>query len=185
MLPPKVASRSLILLASSYPHEYGLNIAFRGHLRLDQLDEFLPKNKKNYTIYSFYRDPVERFKSLYKYCVLATTHNISIYKNLTISSFISILEKSRLTGRTSDLPMIDLGDPQIEFMDENTVLFDVKNIDTDICKLQSAWGLPIKNIKKINTSGNALISLRDSELERVKELYSMDYAFFESKGIYL
>jgi hypothetical protein len=81
--------------------------------------------------------------------------------------------------------MMDLGDPQVHFMDQDTVLLDITNIDTEISKLQEAWDLPQQNIKKINTSGNALISLRDSELERVKKLYSMDYAFFESKGIYL
>lgn len=185
MLPPKVASRSLVSLALSYPSEYGLNVASIGHLRLNQIDELLPKSKSDYTIYSFYRDPVERFKSLYKYCVLGTTHNISVYRNLTVDSFISILEKSILISRSPDFPMIDLGDPQVHFMDQDTVLLDITNIDTEISKLQEAWELPQQNIKKINTSGNALISLRDSELERVKKLYSMDYAFFESKGIYL
>lgn len=182
MLPPKIASRSLLTLASYYSPSRGIIILSNGHRHLSEIDSLLPIDKSKCIIYSFYRNPLDRFISLYKYCVLMNENNYAIYRDLSVSSFIELLYD--YIHNYVSYPMLDLGTPQTCFMDDTTILLDVINIDTEIQKVQKAWNVPSVPLCSINKSVEAKVNLSKENINNIKQLYASDYAFFKSRDIY-
>ena len=207
LLPPKTGSHTLRILFKSI---YGLDIPkhFYSHIRYEEISQILPDiNLDEYIVYSFYREPVARFMSTFKYMQhqILTDLNVKaqsgdakelrmVYKalyndeditrdphSIIVDDIISTIEKNIL-----DAPMLDLFLPQTLYLTDKVTLLNFDDFENNAAMLLEAFGQDINTpIPKHNDTNSAdyLSDLTEEQVTKIKQIYAGDYAFFESRNI--
>jgi hypothetical protein len=221
LLPPKTGSTSLRSLFLSlvpasdrfplitWPATSSSAAIVNGHIRYNQILHVFPHiNLDEYTIYAFYREPVARFMSAFKYLqqrllidlgVKVINGNVgdlkliytAIYNNdeditqdkieaITIDDIINILDK------TVEAPILDLFRPQTFYLTDKVTPLDFEDFDNNATMLLGAFGYNTNTvIPRHNDTNSAeyLSDLTEAQITKIKEIYAGDYAFFESHNI--
>jgi len=205
LLPPKTGSQTLRDLFKSC---YGNDIPtyFYNHIRYHHITNILTDiNLDKYTIYAFYRDPISRFMSTFKYLQSEIKNSMELVarggpdtelkriytalcdENITrditsisIDDVINIIEKPPLkTIMTFFLP-------QILYLRYNVTLLDFEDFENNTKMLLNLFGLNNNiTIPKLNVTNSSdhLTDLTEAQVAKIKELYAIDYAFFKSRNI--
>lgn len=234
LLPPKTGSTSLRSLFGSMlmaardlwpntivatspadgPPRIQTAAMVRAHVRYEDISQILPDiNLDEYSVYSFYREPVARFMSTFKYMQhqILTDLNVKaqsgdakelrmVYKalyndeditrdphSITVDDIISTIEKNIL-----DAPMLDLFLPQTLYLTDKVTLLNFDDFENNAAMLLEVFGYNVifghnidVSIPKHNdtNSANYLSDLTEEQVTKIKEIYAVDYAFFESRNI--
>ena len=187
----------------------------QGHIKYNEILQVFPNiNLDEYTIYGFYREPVARFMSAFKYLqqrllidlgVKVINGNIgdlkliykAIYNNdeaitqdkieaITIDDIISTIEKN------VEAPILDLFRPQTLYLTDKVTLLDFEDYENNVKMLLEVFGYNMIfghnidiSIPKHNdtNSANYLSDLTEEQITKIKQIYAVDYAFFESRNI--
>jgi hypothetical protein len=167
---------------------------------------------ETFTRYAFYRDPVSRIVSGWRYSVrqwetarAQPETNVRVYTQA--AAMFHLLwripfdeeAKPSLAGVTLDhyldaleakvmFPTLDLVTPQTEYMDENTVLLDYANYTAEYARLAELLDLPpvlAPHMSRLNASDSAefMPLITAEQVRRIKAYYKKDYEFFAAKGI--
>ena len=180
----------------------------RAHVRYEDISQILPDiNLDEYIVYSFYREPVARFMSTFKYMQhqILTDLNVKaqsgdakelrmVYKalyndeditrdphSIIVDDIISTIEKNIL-----DAPMLDLFLPQTLYLTDKVTLLNFDDFENNAAMLLEAFGQDINTpIPKHNDTNSAdyLSDLTEEQVTKIKQIYAVDYAFFESRNI--
>ena len=228
MLPPKTGSSSLrslfgsmliqrqnywpkTIVATGLPDEplrIKIAVMIRAHVRYEEISQILPDiNLDEYIVYSFYREPVARFMSTFKYMQhqILTDLNVKaqngdaehlklVYKalyndeditrdpeSITIDDIISTVYKNIL-----DAPILDLFRPHTFYLTDKVTLLNFDDFENNVKMLLEAFGQDINTpIPKHNDTNSAeyLSDLTEEQITKIKQIYAVDYAFFESRNI--
>jgi hypothetical protein len=209
LFPPKTGSqtlRSLFMSAYNCVPNY-----FHKHVRYNHITKLLPNiNLDEYTIYAFYREPISRFMSIFKYLQVdlqveiknsmesipkgvSDTNLKFVYKSLynedtildpldiTIDDIINAIEINSLKGFPLDFFL-----PQTLFLTDKVTLLDFKDFENNTKMLLNLFGLNNNIIiPKLNVTNSSdhLTDLTEAQVAKIKELYAGDYAFFKSRNI--
>ena len=188
------------------------------HCRIKELDRvfkryFVDLTLADYQTYCFYRDPVERFVSGWRYSIsqweiarTLPTANRSVYLKAAAIIFlmrglpfdkevkpslddVTLDEYIRLNELGLPFPTHELVGPQTYYFNEGTTLLDFSNYEQEYLKLIPLLDLaPIPEggtVPKANAT-NALeymSQLTPTQTERIKAFYADDYAAFSTRGI--
>ena len=178
------------------------------HIKYNEISYVLPNIDLNeYTVYGFYREPVARFMSTFKYFQQQLLTDLSakalegeftelklIYKALyndedltrsigsvTVDDIINSPNPAGLRG-----PVLDLFRPQTLYLTDKVTLLDFDDFENNVKMLLEAFGqdinTPIPRYNNTN-SANYLSDLTEEQVTKIKEIYAVDYAFFESRNI--
>lgn len=144
------------------------------HPNIDKLFEFNTDlgDVSQYEVHAFYRDPVDRLISW-------TAYNYNkfpfIQKKDTIHEYLA---------------NYGIAAYQVRWLKHDTVninLLDYRKFEVELREVLVKFGVPQNvTIPVLNEGGEnkrPLTSLTADEIQRIKELYVDDYAFFASKGI--
>ena len=233
LLPPKTGSHTLRILFKSI---YGLDIPkhFYSHIRYDDIANILTDiNLDEYTIYGFYREPVARFMSTFKYfqhianeCIKLTirardepevlvrepeggrkynqhfyakklTAELNLayktlyndescfpvrdaYVDITIDVTLNGIQKETLSS------ILDLFCPQTLYLTDKVTLLDFEDFDNNVKMLLEVFGLDSNILiprENATNSAEYLSDLTEEQITKIKQIYAVDYAFFESRNI--
>ena len=227
LLPPKTGSTSLRSLFGSMliqrqtywpntivatspddgPPSIQTAAMVRAHARYEDISQILPDiNLDEYSVYSFYREPVARFMSTFKYMQhqILTDLNVKaqngdaehlklIYKalyndeditrdpdSITVDDIISTIEK------TVEAPILDLFLPQTLYLTDKVTLLNFDDFENNAAMLLEAFGQDINTpIPRHNDTNSAdyLSDLTEEQITKIKQIYKDDYKFFESRNI--
>ena len=195
LLPPKTGSRSLIEIAKKDTMCANIVCIDENHIRYKDIATIIP-DVDSYTLYSFYRCPVERFLSNYAFSlhiweitaksIPFCDSKIPTIQNISISDYLDIIESTEDFSLV-DLITVDLAAPQVDWLDGTDItLLDFRNFRQEVLNISSAlFDEELVEIPHINNSGSEEYSSQLSEdiLSRIKRLYARDYEFFGSQGI--
>lgn len=126
----------------------------------------------DYTVFSFYREPVDWFLSAVKYKT-NTQWNLGFHINMSPRAFY---ERS------------DLSEGQYPFLcAPKTELFNFHDFDNETVRMFGLLGIEItpQDIPKINNEPpkEQRGPLSEAELSRIRHYWRRDFEFFESRGI--
>lgn len=188
------------------------------HVKLEELPRVFAKMYpdqpfEQYTQYAFYRNPIERMVSAWRYSLgqwerarlQEPQTRFSVYVR-TAALFhliwgVSFDEEAKpsLVNVTLDdvmdaleskvvFPTADLFTPQSCYIDTQTVLLDYSNYDAEYQRLVPLLGLPAvlsPHVARLNTSDAAdhIPNVTASQIQRIKNYYKDDYELFASRGI--
>jgi len=207
LLPPKTGSQTL---RSLFISRYGNDIPrhFYSHISYNDITNILTDiNIDEYTIYGFYREPVARFMSTFKYFQRQINGSIKfraedgedkdlkrVYKalyndedttrdpaSITIDDVLNAVENQTLVG-----PVLDLFLPQTRYLTNKVTLLDFEDFENNAKMLLGLFGMDnTRVIPKDNdtNSSDYLSDLTEAQIAKIKELYAIDYAFLESHNI--
>jgi hypothetical protein len=207
LLPPKTGSQTL---RSLFISRYGNDIPrhFYSHISYNDITNILTDiNIDEYTIYGFYREPVARFMSTFKYFQRQINGSIKfraedgedkdlkrVYKalyndedttrdpaSITIDDVLNAVENQTLVG-----PVLDLFLPQTRYLTDKVTLLDFEDFENNAKMLLGLFGMDnTRVIPKDNdtNSSDYLSDLTEAQIAKIKELYAIDYAFLESHNI--
>ena len=228
LLPPKTGSTSLrslfgsmliqrqtywpkTIVATSLPDgppSIQTAVMIRAHVRYEDISQILPDiNLDEYIVYSFYREPVARFMSTFKYMqhqILTdlnvkaqngdTEHLKLVYKalyndeditrdphSITVDNIISTIDKNILNA-----PILDLFLSQTLYLTDKVTLLNFDNFESNVKMLLEAFGQDINTpIPRHNDTNSAdyLSDLTEEQITKIKQIYAVDYEFFESRNI--
>ena len=228
LLPPKTGSTSLrslfgsmliqrqtywpkTIVATSLPDgppSIQTAVMIRAHVRYEDISQILPDiNLDEYTVYSFYREPIARFMSTFKYMqhqILTdlnvkaqngdTEHLKLVYKalyndeditrdphSITVDNIISTIDKNILNA-----PILDLFLSQTLYLTDKVTLLNFDDFESNIKMLLEAFGQDINTpIPRHNDTNSAdyLSDLTEEQITKIKQIYAVDYEFFESRNI--
>ena len=216
LLPPKTGSSSLrslfkTIVATGLPDEplrIKIAVMIRAHVRYEEISQILPDiNLDEYIVYSFYREPVARFMSTFKYMqhqILTdlnvkaqngdTEHLKLVYKalyndeditrdphSITVDNIISTIDKNILNA-----PILDLFLSQTLYLTDKVTLLNFDDFESNIKMLLEAFGQDINTpIPRHNDTNSAdyLSDLTEEQITKIKQIYAVDYEFFESRNI--
>ena len=228
LLPPKTGSTSLrslfgsmliqrqtywpkTIVATSLPDgppSIQTAVMIRAHVRYEDISQILPDiNLDEYIVYSFYREPVARFMSTFKYMqhqILTdlnvkaqngdTEHLKLVYKalyndeditrdphSITVDNIISTIDKNILNA-----PILDLFLSQTLYLTDKVTLLNFDDFESNIKMLLEAFGQDINTpIPRHNDTNSAdyLSDLTEEQITKIKQIYAVDYEFFESRNI--
>lgn len=188
------------------------------HARLDDLPRAFAKayphlTVAEFTLYAFYRDPVSRMVSAWRYSISqwekARTQTAEAPFNLYVraAAMFHLLwdlpfdeeAKPPLTGVTIDqmldaleskvaFPTHDLFTPQNKYFDSNTVLLNFANYAEEYARVAPLLDLPTElpeHSAHLNSSDSAqyVEALTAEQIQRIKTYYADDYAAFAARGI--
>lgn len=161
-----------------------------------------------FTVYTFYRDPISRFLSNWRYTHdqieqsrIDGVEENRLYDNLAkwyISKedyearapiSFSLDRYIALVGSRTQVPTISLTSPQTDFMDAKTVLLNFHDFDSEVRKIAPALGLPQltkgNSVPHANKTGSSSYASSLTEVHKImiKNLYREDYNFFLTRGI--
>jgi hypothetical protein len=200
----KVGSTTLYELFKTYT---GIGTKVPGYNIHDHLNiNFLPKEYKNFKFYAFYRNPIDRFLSN----VDETLKQKCVSQKMSLEEFIHKTKDIILELKNKNLndvirtkPNMYIEDPlrrglklsiscggyfpQTFWFNHNDVdltMLNFSNFEIETKNLFSLFNinLSITDIPRKNVSKTKR-NLTESDTQFVRELYSEDYDFFESKGI--
>jgi hypothetical protein len=207
LLPPKTGSQTL---RSLFISRYGNDIPrhFYSHISYNDITNILTDiNIDEYTIYGFYREPVARFMSTFKYFQRQINGSIKfraedgedkdlkrVYKalyndedttrdpaSITIDDVLNAVENQTLVG-----PVLDLFLPQTRYLTDKVTLLDFEDFENNAKMLLGLFGMDnTRVIPKDNdtNSSDYLSDLTEAQIAKIKVLYAIDSAFFESHNI--
>ena len=144
-------------------------------------------NFKNYKIFGFYRDPVDRFVSTHNYLIktyktLETTKNTEWYKKYTNDITIAELIETLVSGIGG--PVLDLFLHQTNWLNSNVELLNYHDFENQCKRLMNIFEIDLnRNIPITNNSVNKIIPT-DIEKNLIQSFYKKDYDFFSNNGIY-
>lgn len=170
--------------------------------------EYYPNSDPSeFTVYAFYRDPIERFLSNWRYTCSqieqSRTDGIEanrLYDTLAewyiskeeykarVEITFSVDRYLALLGTRTQVPTTSLACPQTDFMDADTVLLNFADFDNEARKIAPLFGLAdafSKHVPVANATGSSAYkdALTDVHKHMIKNLYREDYEFFKSRGI--
>jgi hypothetical protein len=188
------------------------------HARLDNLPRVFSRvypdlALEEFTQYAFYRNPVERTVSGWRYSVgqweKSRTQSgeapFSLY--LRAAALFHLLwgtpfdeeAKPSLDGVTLDqmldaleskvsFPTHDLFTPQSKYFDSNTVLLSFANYAEEYPRIAQLLDLPLElpaHLSRLNPSDSAdyISTVTPAQVNRIKAYYADDYAAFAARGI--
>ena len=207
LLPPKTGSQTL---RSLFISRYGNDIPrhFYSHISYNDITNILTDiNIDEYTIYGFYREPVARFMSTFKYFQRQINGSIKfraqdgddkqlklVYKalyndedttrdpaSITIDDILNAVENQTLVG-----PVLDLFLPQTRYLTDKVTLLDFEDFENNAKMLLGLFGMDnTRVIPKDNDTNSSeyLSDLTEAQIAKIKVLYAIDSAFFESHNI--
>jgi hypothetical protein len=207
LLPPKTGSQTL---RSLFISRYGNDIPrhFYSHISYNDITNILTDiNIDEYTIYGFYREPVARFMSTFKYFQRQINGSIkfraedgedkdlkrvynALYNDedttrdpasITIDDVLNAVENQTLVG-----PVLDLFLPQTRYLTDKVTLLDFEDFENNAKMLLGLFGMDnTRVIPKDNdtNSSDYLSDLTEAQIAKIKVLYAIDSAFFESHNI--
>jgi hypothetical protein len=168
---------------------------------------------EDFTRYAFYRDPVSRMVSAWRYSISqwersrAQTHEAPFSLYLRAAALFHLLwdtpfdeeAKPSLNDVTLDqmldaleskvsFPTHDLFTPQSSYFDENTVLLSFANYAEEYPRIAQLLELPTElpeHLAKLNASDSEqyLGGVTPEQVQRIKAYYADDYAAFAARGI--
>lgn len=188
------------------------------HIRLDELPRAFAKmypefNLSDFTQYAFYRDPVERFVSAWRYSVgqwerarlQESQTRFSVYVrtaalfHLLWNTPFDEAAKPSLNDVTLDqmldaleskvvFPTGDLFTPQSCYINENTVLLNFANYAEEYPRIAALLDIPTElpdHLSNLNASDSSqyLGAVTPEQVQRIKTYYADDYAAFAARGI--
>lgn len=176
VLPTKTGSTSL----RCYLREYGFFRLKEKHETVDKLIELYP-NLVDYSIYGFFRNPIERFESALLYAkqhrifsrvVEAKLKNIGVTKTLEeisydemVDNFSSLFDDSLLLFR-----------PQVDWLKHPKVTaLDYHNMQAELTRVVAKFDEPMPVLNKANDFGRSVIT--DKVRDFVRNYYAADYQF--------
>ena len=216
LLPPKTGSITLTYIFNSLVFPTGIvqsiinagSFSNTAHATYNDILKIFPNiHLDEYTVYSFYREPVARFMSTFKYMQhqILTDLNVKaqsgdakelrmVYKalyndeditrdpeSITIDDIISTVYKNIL-----DAPILDLFRPHTFYLTDKVTLLNFDDFENNVKMLLEAFGqdinTPIPRYNNTN-SANYLSDLTEEQITKIKEIYAHDYEFFESRNI--
>lgn len=174
-----------------------------------QVDECLHNHKIvdkdiDHQIFSFYRDPVDRFLSSVRYYKRRFYVNLihAVYGNkiklscLTSTPYDQLSENLKeaieniTIGQLVNSNLLDSNElffkPQLQWVDHpNIVLFNYHNYNVEVKRLMSHFDYYSFDIPKLNESIKIpkYDQIDNDTIKKIKTLYKEDYKFFASKGI--
>lgn len=209
MLNPKTGTMTL---ADIFAKHSKLKV-IHDHTRLSVLKEKALDDYCNYKVYSFYRNPIDRFISGFNYSksgrVPSFTNYIALlYRDKKIPVFTNLYNRNiqELTDSIQDLTISEFLNPkddrvyecvmqmdssfllekQVSFCDHpNITLLDFDNYESNIRFLLDEFGLdPTVDIPHLNFIGEQeRTPLTQIDIDKIKQVYKNDYEFFESVNI--
>lgn len=176
VLPTKTGSTSL----RCYLREYGFFRLKEKHGTVDELTKLYP-NLVNYSIYGFFRNPLERFESAILYCkqsripssiVKSKIVEIGINKSLeeisydeVVDNFLKLLDKNLI-----------LFYPQVNWLKHPKVItLDYHNMQAELTRIIATFDEPMPAMNKSNNFGRSVIT--DKVRAFVRDYYAADYQF--------
>lgn len=161
-----------------------------------------------FTVYTFYREPISRFLSNWRYThdQIEQSRTDGVEENRLYDTLakwyipkedyeartpitFSLDRYIALVGSRTQVPTLTLANPQISFMDANTVLLNFHDFYSEVRKIAPALGLPqlIKgnSVPHANKTGSSIYASALTEAHKImiKNLYREDYEFFQTRGI--
>lgn len=168
---------------------------------------------EEFTKYAFYRDPVSRAVSAWRYSISqwersrAQTHEAPFNIYVRAAALFHLLwsipfdeeAKPSLNGVTLDqildaleskvsFPTHDLFTPQSCYFDEDTVLLNFANYAEEYPRIAQLLEIPTtlpEHLSQLNASDSAqyLAAVTPEQVQRIKAYYANDYAAFAARGI--
>jgi hypothetical protein len=215
---PKTGSTSVRLayIAKHGEHNYYYNVWT--HCRASELERvfrlyFTELTLADFNIYCFYREPVERFVSAWRFSVsqwetsrTVPTANYSVYEKSAAIIFlmrglpfdkgakpslddVTLDEYIKLKELGLPFPTHDLVNPQTYYFTEETTLLNFANYEQEYLKLIPLLDLPPvlegESVPKANTTNATayMSQITPAQLGRIKALCAEDYAAFSARGI--
>lgn len=209
MLNPKTGTSSLVEMFHKYEH---LRVSHE-HTRLMEFKDMVKEEYLDYKVYSFYRNPVERFISGFNYSKIGgnvpnfTNYIAILYRNKQFPIFTKLHEPiEEFTKSIEDLSLSEFLNPedprvyeciadlhssfilekQYRFCDHpNVTLLDFGNYETNVRWLLEEFELDSSiDIPKVNSNDIELTTCPSIEdIEKIKHIYKSDYDFFKSVNI--
>ena len=170
-------------------------------------------DEEGYSLYAFYRNPVDRFVSAVNHVRKVQKHielhiyekvnNVSIsaeeaevaygkspsenpYK-VPVSDWIDFLEDIRQNSNSEiyNQTLVSFRD-QIEWLDkENLTLLNFHDIDNEVIKLATAFGVTPNSLPHSNKSVDGILvsDLIEEEINKIKQYHQKDIEFFNNRNI--
>ena len=192
LMIPKTGTTSIRVMFDSF-HENGTVISEQyGHTRYDHIARIGNiKDLESYKIYGFYREPIARFVSTFKYLQKELKDTRYPARNKMIleafpSDTIKVKDVLAAIIARKEAPILDIFDPQIDFLRDDVILLDFEKYEDNVRMLLDQFGLDssIPIIKQnVTNSSEYIKDLSQEDLETIREYYKEDYAFFERHGI--
>lgn len=204
LLTPKTGTFTLCSLF----HKRGLDVCGHNHENYNRFEAICKSDisygpAEDYTVYAFYRDPLDRAVSMLRYIKRWRSHNMfhAIYGN---DVKISSLEENRYEDLSPELKALNDAVPLIEvfrkmhfhrdFIYRKQIhwighpcvhLLDYSNYEAEVRQLADQFEIGIVDVPVLNPSVrvDALDALTEEEQQEIKLYYADDYRFLESKGI--
>ena len=144
-------------------------------------------NSKDYKIFGFHRDPVDRFISAHSYLieeykVLEPTKRTEWYKKYTNNITIAELIKTLVSGIKG--PVLDLFEPQTNWLNSNVELLNYHDFENECKKLMNIFDIDLDQIIPVKNNSKNKIIPTDIEKNLIQSFYKKDYDFFSNSGIY-
>ena len=168
-------------------------------------------DEEGYTVYSFYRNPVDRFVSAlnhvrkvqrhYEIYIFEKVNNVNISREdaenaytkswaefpykVSVSDWINFLNEARINSEIYNQTLVSFRD-QVEWLDrENLTLLNFHDIDNEVQKLAIAFDVVPNPLPLMNKSvdGLKVSDLTEEEINKIKEYHKKDVEFFNSKNI--
>ena len=180
VLPTKTGSTAL----RCYLKEYGFFRLKEKHGTVDELIKLYP-NLVNYSIYGFFRNPIERFESGILYAkqhrvlskvVAKRIVDLGITKSLEEISYEEIIDNFlKLFGEN-----FILFNPQVNWLKHPKVtVLDYHNMQAELTRVVATFDEPMPVMNKSNDFGKSVITEKVRNF--VREYYAADYALAKER----
>jgi hypothetical protein len=144
-------------------------------------------NSKDYKIFGFHRDPVDRFISAHSYLieiykVLEPTESTEWYKKYINDITITELIETLVSDPGGSI--LDLFQAQTNWLNSNVELLNYHDFENECKKLMHIFDIDSNHVIPVrNNSGNKIVPT-DIEKKLIQSLYKKDYDFFTNSGIH-
>lgn len=208
MLNPKTGTMTLATILSK---NSDLKVAHE-HIRLRHLKALVGEEYSNYKVYSFYRNPIDRFISGFNYSKSGripsfTNYLALLYRNKTVPIFSNLYSKAipELQEAIQDLTISEFLNPkdsriyecvtemdssfllekQVSFCKHpNVTLLDFDNYEENVRFILKEFDLDYNiEIPHLNTINKVEHDLSLADINKIKQIYKEDYDFFDSVNI--
>lgn len=192
LLPPKTGTRTLVGMCTR-PQIIDYVSCMRDmHVKYAQRHQIL-KDADEYQLYAFYRCPVDRVVSNYRYSVREWSRlgSLPIAKEVVdeVVRQVNAITLSEYLGLIEDqvkYPTLDLAIPQIHWVGPEVELLNFHSFDAELTRLQRLLGCPIPTSMPVSNDTDSkqyTNTVTSDDVARIKRIYAEDYDFFGSRGI--